>query len=1414
MKRRLSKVIAWILVFALLNGMTGSLAEGASEIMSDVFSLSGYDIQDEAPDVPASAEVEEARDLLAFLGEGTYAISFADADTGTPVEKTDDGKYVLEENREYILRFDSGEVKDLPKGTYYLQFPTGLTDGKRDGNLTLEHAPGSAWSYDPDSGLMEFVITDDCEEANLYAEFHLTFTQVRDDIEFSNGITVEVTLPEGETKAVLEKEGYSTISKVPADVRAAFNDAQPLGDDYENIVWCVTITNPGALDEDSRTLRDEVYLGGGRYAEWEFSADDQKRGLLMRVTTETESYLVDVSKIAQISWSADGWSFDLPDPIPVDGGAIALTDIGTCEIYFTSTTVERIGGGSSSSAEYRNRAWLKENDENLDKKGTVTRKGTGIGKTAVHKKGTADWDAPSITWRVYGELPTWDGKSTPLYDWRFEDEIKLRHGFVYDGLTNHLNNGTLKMTVGGEEVKPLGEATGNYAYRIEPQGTVNSGSKYATLWLYHLCTCDQLDADIPDHETIDGYCTQWTVQNGGKETIGFEFTYVYGKDELEEIYDIAGAEIAKGGVDLRNSVDAYHSNGVKADGSSDDVSLGSALEKQLVAVDDEDCRLEYKITINENHREYGSDMHSLVIRDKMDPGLNLESLIVEENGKTLDSSAYRLEKVGDGWNEFEVTILNPGADAKYVLYYTVIVDTDVFTGSQYSNEVQVVIFGQTLSIAVNKAASVLGGGSSHRYQMLLTKESALDGSKRLSGATFAFGALGGASEVTGLTTDQNGRLTIDKASLGRALYQHQGYYIRETAAPAGFEKSDAVYWFVFCRDLVEGKDCEQCNEVIRRIRAGNPGAAVDRIGPKDAANTTTGTVTFKNTPYVAYAPAVEKKISGQTPAEDSTFTFTLAPRSADSAKLPQEKTLTVTGEASKRFGAITFTEPGTYTFEIRETKGSALGYTYDEKAWLLTVDVRQNDDGTLSESHTYTRDAQKATDEATFTNSYAPAQTTLTPEVDKRLTGASAVHAGMEQTFAFTLAPAKTGKQSGFTLSSTRATVKGGGSASFKPITFTEAGDYAFEIAETAGDAAGYTYDGTPWTLNVSVKDVGGELTVDHYAYTRSGAAAAQVATFTNTYSVGDLTLRKTVQVAQNDTLDPNAAFTFTVTLDDETIDGQYGEMRFARGVATVTLKHGESATAKDLPAGIAYTVTEAEREGYEASATGATGTIESGAVATVDFVNVKDAPTPTPEPEATEAPTPVPTLAPTPTPTPEPMYTSVAGEKTWDDNDDEGGNRPDAIVVRLLQNGALFAEQTVTAESGWRYSFDALPMLDENANPYVYTISEQLVSGYYTVTEGYDLINRPVELPPETIIVRRLEGDPGVTLSPLVQMNLTEEALEELIDLFDYETPLFGMLLGTGDELPVYPFAFAGVGALALIALLAADRKRRQSRA
>lgn len=74
----------------------------------------------------------------------------------------------------------------------------------------------------------------------------------------------------------------------------------------------------------------------------------------------------------------------------------------------------------------------------------------------------------------------------------------------------------------------------------------------------------------------------------------------------------------------------------------------------------------------------------------------------------------------------------------------------------------------------------------------------------------------------------------------------------------------------------------------------------------------------------------------------------------------------------------------------------------------------------------------------------------------------------------------------------------------------------------------------------------------------------------------GNLSVAKTVAGNNGDT---SKAFNFTVTLDDTGINGTFGEMTFADGVATFVLKHGESKTAVGLPAGITYTVTEAEAD-------------------------------------------------------------------------------------------------------------------------------------------------------------------------------------------------------------------------------------------
>ncbi len=128
--------------------------------------------------------------------------------------------------------------------------------------------------------------------------------------------------------------------------------------------------------------------------------------------------------------------------------------------------------------------------------------------------------------------------------------------------------------------------------------------------------------------------------------------------------------------------------------------------------------------------------------------------------------------------------------------------------------------------------------------------------------------------------------------------------------------------------------------------------------------------------------------------------------------------------------------------------------------------------------------------------------------------------------------------------------------------------------------------------------------------------------TVTNTRA-GDLRVEKEVTGSDGQR---NRDFTFTVTLDDATIQGTYGGMTFENGVATFTLRHGQSATAEDLPAGIGYTVVEREANTnrYRTTYTGETGTIPAGDTAVAHVENRRNRQT---YPDYTEEPTPTPEI-------------------------------------------------------------------------------------------------------------------------------------------------------------------------------------------
>ncbi len=98
-----------------------------------------------------------------------------------------------------------------------------------------------------------------------------------------------------------------------------------------------------------------------------------------------------------------------------------------------------------------------------------------------------------------------------------------------------------------------------------------------------------------------------------------------------------------------------------------------------------------------------------------------------------------------------------------------------------------------------------------------------------------------------------------------------------------------------------------------------------------------------------------------------------------------------------------------------------------------------------------------------------------------------------------------------------------------------------------------------------------------------------------------NLEIKKTVVSALAS--DKEIDFEFTVTLDDTTVSGTYGDLTFTDGVATTTLKDGESAVASGLPVGVGYTVTETAVAGFETTKTNDTGEI-SDTKAVVEFTN------------------------------------------------------------------------------------------------------------------------------------------------------------------------------------------------------------------
>ena len=265
----------------------------------------------------------------------------------------------------------------------------------------------------------------------------------------------------------------------------------------------------------------------------------------------------------------------------------------------------------------------------------------------------------------------------------------------------------------------------------------------------------------------------------------------------------------------------------------------------------------------------------------------------------------------------------------------------------------------------------------------------------------------------------------------------------------------------------------------------------------------TGAILFKNTYRVDptnVAPSVEKKITGENPAKDSTFRFTLT--GTDNAPMPKgsvdgEKTETITGEGQTDFGKITFTRAGTYTYKVTEKLGNEASYNYDSTEYTLTykvADVR----GELKAEQSITAGGKSA-DSIVFTNEYAPASM----EGDAAITGTKELvgrSMQKDEKFEFTLkagdeATQKAIDEKDIVLDDTNASLSGmkdGEKAtfSFGRAEFSKEGEYTFTVTEKDGGKAGMTYDDNKKVLKVKVSKKNGIMT----------AVQEETPAFRNTY--------------------------------------------------------------------------------------------------------------------------------------------------------------------------------------------------------------------------------------------------------------------------------------------------------------------------
>lgn len=371
-------------------------------------------------------------------------------------------------------------------------------------------------------------------------------------------------------------------------------------------------------------------------------------------------------------------------------------------------------------------------------------------------------------------------------------------------------------------------------------------------------------------------------------------------------------------------------------------------------------------------------------------------------------------------------------------------------------------------------------------------------------------------------TDAAGQSASDQGSAAGADSEEQGNAAASDATEQGQgaavvtgEGTGAASVSTAANKVAGAEDADQASaqsdEPVTRagvVRSHTFTYKVTESGSADGVtnDTETKTVSFKVTDHGGGKLTVERLGAASDPAFAFTNTYSVQPTDSsvtDQVKVTKQLTgrdmaagefafellegnnVVATGtngaDGSVALSSITYTEPGTHSYTLREVGGGThkAGVEYDGSVFAVTTTVTDNGNGTLSVAHKVDNDANAVG----FANTYAPAATSVTLGASKVLNGKSLE----DGEFSFVL-EGEDGTQ-------LTAGNDANGMVVFPAIQYSEAGTYQYTLSEVKGSEVGVTYDETAYAVTVVVEDDGEGSLVATVSY-EGGKAPV----FNNTY--------------------------------------------------------------------------------------------------------------------------------------------------------------------------------------------------------------------------------------------------------------------------------------------------------------------------